>query len=250
MTPASWCKLRNCIGRYIDCLFWKNSKLSPKYQVSIIDRTHWCHISSSFRLQVAVDVVQGIRFLHKQGLIHRDIKLKNVLVSLGATLSILFISNLQMIWMWTVKAFTKIFRPEIIENSVKKPKIMKPFDSFCNCSFVTVNAVEKRLLSSQVILGQWHHYSLSSTSESKRLERTNDHSLLWHNMGDVNIAPWHMGSAFRVCLSSYHLNLLSRSQLFTCYQSSCIGLLLIRKTQSENRLSPWSVKPFSLRHQQ
>ena len=32
------------------------------------------------RLQVALDVVEGIRFLHNQGLIHRDIKLKNVLV--------------------------------------------------------------------------------------------------------------------------------------------------------------------------
>ena len=32
------------------------------------------------RLQVACDVIEGIRFLHSQGLIHRDIKLKNVLV--------------------------------------------------------------------------------------------------------------------------------------------------------------------------
>uniref|UniRef100_A0A8C5KKH8 Dual serine/threonine and tyrosine protein kinase n=1 Tax=Jaculus jaculus TaxID=51337 RepID=A0A8C5KKH8_JACJA len=33
------------------------------------------------RLQIALDVVEGIRFLHSQGLVHRDIKLKNVLVS-------------------------------------------------------------------------------------------------------------------------------------------------------------------------
>lgn len=33
------------------------------------------------RLQIALDVVEGIRFLHSQGLLHRDIKLKNVLVS-------------------------------------------------------------------------------------------------------------------------------------------------------------------------
>ena len=32
------------------------------------------------RLLVALDVVEGIRFLHSQGLVHRDIKLKNVLV--------------------------------------------------------------------------------------------------------------------------------------------------------------------------
>ncbi|XP_015198248.1 dual serine/threonine and tyrosine protein kinase isoform X1 [Lepisosteus oculatus] len=32
------------------------------------------------RLQIALDVVEGIRFLHSQGLLHRDIKLKNVLL--------------------------------------------------------------------------------------------------------------------------------------------------------------------------
>lgn len=34
------------------------------------------------RLQIAIDVVEGIRYLHSQGLVHRDVKLKNVLVSL------------------------------------------------------------------------------------------------------------------------------------------------------------------------
>ena len=33
------------------------------------------------RIQLALDVVEGMRFLHSQGLVHRDIKLKNVLVS-------------------------------------------------------------------------------------------------------------------------------------------------------------------------
>lgn len=32
------------------------------------------------RLQIAIDVVEGIRFLHNQGLVHRDIKLKNILL--------------------------------------------------------------------------------------------------------------------------------------------------------------------------
>ncbi|XP_059150774.1 dual serine/threonine and tyrosine protein kinase-like [Physella acuta] len=32
------------------------------------------------RIQVAIDVVEGLRFLHSQGLVHRDVKLKNVLL--------------------------------------------------------------------------------------------------------------------------------------------------------------------------
>lgn len=35
------------------------------------------------RLRIAIDVIEGIRYLHSQGLVHRDIKLKNVLVSIA-----------------------------------------------------------------------------------------------------------------------------------------------------------------------
>ncbi|KAM9409200.1 dual serine/threonine and tyrosine protein kinase [Pholidichthys leucotaenia] len=37
-------------------------------------------LSLKERLLIALDVVEGIRFLHSQGLVHRDIKLKNVLL--------------------------------------------------------------------------------------------------------------------------------------------------------------------------
>ncbi|KAJ1138134.1 hypothetical protein NDU88_004525 [Pleurodeles waltl] len=37
-------------------------------------------LSLETRLQIALDVVEGIRFLHSRGLVHRDIKLKNVLL--------------------------------------------------------------------------------------------------------------------------------------------------------------------------
>ena len=45
-------------------------------------------LSFRSRIQIAIDVVEGIRFLHSQGLVHRDIKLKNVLVSRSSALAV------------------------------------------------------------------------------------------------------------------------------------------------------------------
>lgn len=53
--------------------------LSPLHETP--SRLGQAGLSLRERLQIALDVVEGIRFLHSQGLLHRDIKLKNVLVS-------------------------------------------------------------------------------------------------------------------------------------------------------------------------
>ncbi len=44
-------------------------------------------------MRIALDVVEGIRYLHGLGLVHRDIKLKNVLVNSKLLLCFFLLSN-------------------------------------------------------------------------------------------------------------------------------------------------------------
>lgn len=78
-------RLVSIIGSVIDYSYGGGSSPAVLLVMDRLQRDLYQGIKSGLsyraRLQVAVDVVEGIRFLHSQGLVHRDIKLKNVLVS-------------------------------------------------------------------------------------------------------------------------------------------------------------------------
>lgn len=72
-------------GSVIDHSYGSGSTPAVLLVMERLDRDLYSAIKSGLdwlsRLQVAIDVVEGIRFLHNQGLVHRDIKLKNILLN-------------------------------------------------------------------------------------------------------------------------------------------------------------------------
>lgn len=72
-------------GSVIDYSYGGGSTPAVLLMMERLTRDLYCGINQGLswpvRLRVAIDVVKGVRYLHSQGLVHRDIKLKNVLVS-------------------------------------------------------------------------------------------------------------------------------------------------------------------------
>lgn len=86
-------------------------------------------LSLKERLLIALDVVEGIRFLHSQGLLHRDIKLKNVLVSsVQPTLNKGF--NFYFIGVFTIRPVTN--RWAVFQDSCMVHDVTSYWDTLWN----------------------------------------------------------------------------------------------------------------------
>ncbi|XP_056093952.1 dual serine/threonine and tyrosine protein kinase [Rhinichthys klamathensis goyatoka] len=77
-------RLVNLHGSVIDHSYGGGSSIAVLLIMERLHRDLYTGLKAGLvlkeRLQIALDVVEGIRFLHGQGLLHRDIKLKNVLL--------------------------------------------------------------------------------------------------------------------------------------------------------------------------
>lgn len=77
-------RIVSIVGSVIDLSYGTGSTPAVLLIMQRLNRDLYSAIKAGLdwisRLQVAIDVVEGIRFLHNQGLVHRDIKLKNILL--------------------------------------------------------------------------------------------------------------------------------------------------------------------------
>ena len=84
----------NLVGALIDDDYSNSSNAVDLFIMPCYPRdlhaAHKVGLGFGLRMQIALDMMEGIRFLHSQGLFHRDIKLTNVLVRVNNVYACMF----------------------------------------------------------------------------------------------------------------------------------------------------------------